>query len=139
GPVGALGPWRPLIDPRANQLDLRTGQRILVLRHLIVAVESEQPPDDQALLAIPRNDGGPGLPSFHGDGPQIETKPVLLFRRTVALVTVRPQNRLDVAREVDWWRRRGLLRLERRPRQSQRGNCGDRAPSGRDSHTSGRV
>src|SRR6185436_7083529 len=52
---GTLWPLRALVDPRANQRELRSRQRIAVLRHSIVAVEAEDPSDDQALIALARD------------------------------------------------------------------------------------
>src|SRR5437899_12714272 len=56
--VDTLGPDRSLIDPRANELDLCAGQRLLASRHPGGAVEAEHTPDEKAVLAVAGNDGG---------------------------------------------------------------------------------
>src|SRR5262249_40880953 len=96
-----FGPDRALIDPRANQRDLRGRQRILVLRHLIVAVETADAADDPAVLAVAGDDDGPAVAAFERGGAEIQPQPVFGLFRAVALVTASLENWLDVANEVD--------------------------------------
>ena len=51
--VGAVvGPGRALRDPRAEQRDLRVGQRILVERHPVLAVEAEHAAHEEAVVGV---------------------------------------------------------------------------------------
>src|SRR5258708_1850114 len=130
--VAGVRPDGALIDPGWNEGNLGAGQRIAILRHAIFAVEPEQPPDDQASLAVPRNDDRTGFPAFHQAGARVEAQVRLGLLRTVTFVADVLKDRLDVAIEVHRRRRtqRGFLRLKRAPRDWKYSKSRDREHGG---------
>ena len=88
-PLAGRRPRGALIDPGANQRDLRGRQRVAVLRHPVVAVEAEHAANDQALLAVARDDRpAPVSPPFIAAARESRRRSALRFLRAVALVAV---------------------------------------------------
>ena len=64
-----VGPWRALVDPGPEQRDLGVGQRIVVERHAVFAVEPEHAAHDEAVVALVRDDGGAGVAALEAPTP----------------------------------------------------------------------
>ena len=101
GLAAGVGPGGALLDPPPDEGYLRIGQRVLVERHPVLAVEAQQTPHEDAVLAVARRNRG----TAHAAGQHVRLpiEPQLAARlfRPVALVAVRVQNRLDIAHELD--------------------------------------
>ncbi len=96
-----VGPGCPMGDPVPDEPDLRIGEGRLVERHAIFAVQSEKPPDEDALIGIAGDDHRSGDAALQGGRTHVESKAGAALLRSVALVAVRFQNRPHVAGEVD--------------------------------------
>ena len=102
----------------AEQRDLGVGQRVLVERHPIFAVEPEHATDDETAIGVARDEGRTGDAALQGRRARIETQPAAAFLGSVALVAVLLEDGADVLVEVD-----GRLRLARRRRASADGKA----------------
>src|SRR5687767_7589008 len=110
-----VGPFSPLIDPCLDDADLLRRQWSL-RRHLWARCRPDQPPIDGARGTVTRdNTGAVGTDSVrHGVATAIQPESAHLLRRTVALDAVLPEDRLNLASEVDFG---GRLCGERRHKQ----------------------
>ena len=107
-----VGPFRSPIDPFLDRGNLFCRERSRG-RHLHPEPVADQPLIQPARGAVAATDDRSGA-AAHRVGAPIEAEPVLMNRRSVAAVAVLPEDRLDVADEIDaGLRRRRGRRLDR--------------------------
>ena len=100
---GGLRPVRPLINPRAQQANLITGERIALLRHLHLWHQPGHEMDERTLGTLAGPDGGGVIVSTLESGHfVVQAKPSLVLVRPVTFNALRLEERLDVFLELHW-------------------------------------
>ena len=101
GLAADIGPGGALIDPPPDEGYLRIGQRVLVEGHPVLAVEAEQAPHEDAVLAVAGGDRRTAHAAAEYARFPVEPQLAARLLRAVALVALRLEDRLDVGCKVD--------------------------------------
>ena len=126
--AGGFGPLRALIDPCAEQADLRGGETLAFRRHHHVLDEAGDVVNERTARAVAGDDrDAVRVAAGEGGGFAVHAVGVLVFLRTVATEAVLIEQRANFRGEIDGARegRRKFRRVDRGC-----GGCGRRGKRG---------
>src|SRR5262245_25393172 len=93
-------PFRPLVDPLADHLDLFGSERGLAHRHPGLAAFAENTAQQQALSGVAGDDRRAGDPALERQLPVVEPQLAPRALRPMTLITGRLEDGPNVAREI---------------------------------------
>ena len=102
GDLRCPGPMSALINPAAQQTDLRAREPLAFLRHELAWFEFGDEVDQPALGAVAGDKSRPVLAAFQGQVPDVPTQFSFLFVFAVAHIAVPGEDGLNVFDEIDF-------------------------------------